>query len=213
MIAPLSGCDKSPSADPLNTGGPQGGAGGVAHPDGEIQATRGGAASRAAVETQNGQGGFGGTLNELPQPIAPKSLGSLNAGVVDDNLGYSIFSDFREGIWLEDLAGSPLFPEEEHLKAFEQSATSAKAHERLDLTLLLDTTQSMHDDLGGLQQEFGEISEAIEATFPDADLRWSLVAIETVAMSTKLGCSISRVIVLSFVKHWKQFRPPKGRFS
>jgi hypothetical protein len=45
----------------------------------------------------------------------------------------------------------------------------------LDISFVIDTTGSMGDELAYLQTEFLSISERIEAAYPNAEQRWSLV--------------------------------------
>jgi hypothetical protein len=53
--------------------------------------------------------------------------------------------------------------------------TQPAAHSTLDISLVIDTTGSMGDELAYLQTEFLAISTSIETSYPDAEQRWSLV--------------------------------------
>jgi hypothetical protein len=58
-----------------------------------------------------------------------------------------------------------------HMAAMEPPA----ARQKLDISLVIDTTGSMTDELAYLQSEFLAISTAINARYPNAEPRWSLV--------------------------------------
>lgn len=109
-------------------------------------------------------------------PVPPPQVepGTLTAGAWDDNRNLQRFLDYREQLHQQNMSGLLDFSAAEHeaaRDAFEQRA----AHVSLDVSLVIDTTGSMGDELSYLQTEFVAISSAIEAKYPDADQRWSLV--------------------------------------
>ena len=80
------------------------------------------------------------------------------------------------GEWVDDSAdGALLFSEEEHGAAHAAFASERSPNQKLDVSLVIDTTGSMTDELAYLQAEFLAISETIEGLYPDAEQRWSLV--------------------------------------
>lgn len=106
-----------------------------------------------------------------PPQVAP---GTLTAGTWDDNRNLERFLDYRDELHQQKMSGLLDFSAAEHEAArdlFEQRAP----HVTLDVSLVIDTTGSMGDELSYLQTEFVAISSAIEAKYPDAEQRWSLV--------------------------------------
>ncbi|MEO8177639.1 MAG: vWA domain-containing protein [Deltaproteobacteria bacterium] len=74
----------------------------------------------------------------------------------------------------EQLPGLLDFAQQDHTAA--QVRTQSTPHTRLDVSLVVDTTGSMGDELAYLQSELLAISSSIEANYPGAEQRWSLVA-------------------------------------
>jgi len=83
------------------------------------------------------------------------------------------FLAYRKGMYDQQLAGLLDFDEQDHRDA--AAAHALAAHQTLDVALIIDTTGSMGDELSYLQTEFDALSSSIEAKYPDADQRWSLV--------------------------------------
>jgi hypothetical protein len=104
-------------------------------------------------------------------PVTP---GTLTAGAWDDNRNITRFLDYRQHLHDEQMSGLLDFTAAEHTAA--QVRTQPVAHTTLDISLVIDTTGSMGDELSYLQSEFTAISAAIEAKYPEAEQRWSLVA-------------------------------------
>jgi hypothetical protein len=99
--------------------------------------------------------------------------GTLTAGAWDDNRNITRFLDYRARLHDEQLPGLLDFAPTEHTAA--QVRTQPVAHSTLDVSLVVDTTGSMGDELSYLQAEFLAISSSIEANYPGAAQRWSLV--------------------------------------
>lgn len=106
-----------------------------------------------------------------PNPVAP---GTLTAGAWDDNRNITRFLDYRQHLHDMQMGGLLDFTPAEHTAA--QVRTQPAAHTTLDISLVIDTTGSMGDELRYLQSEFTAISAAIETKYPGAEQRWSLVA-------------------------------------
>lgn len=109
-------------------------------------------------------------------PPDPSQLepGTLTAGTWDDNRNLERFLDYREALQQQNMAGLLDFSADEHEAARDLFAQRSP-HVSLDVSLVIDTTGSMGDELSYLQTEFVAISSAIEAKYPDAEQRWSLV--------------------------------------
>lgn len=101
------------------------------------------------------------------------SPGTLTAGTWDDNLNFERFLSYRDEV-TETTQGTLPFEEDEHREANERSGEFT-GKETLDISLVIDTTGSMGDELRYLQSEFLALSESIEALYPNSDQRWSLV--------------------------------------
>jgi hypothetical protein len=118
----------------------------------------------------SGSGGSTGTGNALPQ------AGILTAGAWDDNINYTRFTDYRKSSDIAQLPGLvPLKDDEFDSSHMEFSGTTRPAKKTLDVSLVIDTTGSMGDELAYLQSEFISIEQRIEDAYPDAAQRWALV--------------------------------------
>lgn len=188
LVAALTSCSSSDDAASLDNDGDTRGIG-----DGEIAGPPGGGSSPAAVALGASGPASGGVSDDssgaaaaptdsdiafdpsLPRPepeqVAP---GTLTAGAWDDNRNLERFLGYREELHAEQLSGLLDFSAEAHELAHEALA-APQAHTTLDLSLVIDTTGSMGDELSYLQTEFLAISASIEAKYPDALQRWSLV--------------------------------------
>jgi len=104
----------------------------------------------------------------------PVGAGTLTAGTWDDNRNITRFLDYRQHLHDQQMSGLLDFAPAEHTAA--QVRTQPAAHTALDISLVIDTTGSMGDELRYLQTEFTALSATIEAKYPGAEQRWSLVA-------------------------------------
>lgn len=128
----------------------------------------GGSTSAGGVDT--GAGSSTGT--------GAVSAGVLTAGAWDDNQNFDLFLAYRASA--ATLAGAPPIGEQEHRSANATWSLPRAPRTKLDVSLVLDTTGSMGDELVYLSSEFLAIHAAIEARYPDADQRWSLVVYKDV---------------------------------
>jgi hypothetical protein len=115
-------------------------------------------------------------INVDPSPRPPPSAvspGTLTAGTWDDNRNMTRFLDYRERLHDQQMSGLLDFTPAEHTAA--QVRAQPAPHTTLDISLVIDTTGSMGDELRYLQSEFTAISSTIEARYPAAEQRWSLV--------------------------------------
>jgi len=110
----------------------------------------------------------------LPPPQPGVQAGTLTAGAWDDNRNITRFLAYRQDLRDQQMQGLLDFTLEDHTAA--QERTQPAAHTTLDISLVVDTTGSMGDELEYLQTEFLAISQTIEANYPNAEQRWSLVA-------------------------------------
>jgi hypothetical protein len=97
----------------------------------------------------------------------------LTAGAWDDNRNLERFLAYRSELERQQLSGLLDFSAHDHEAA--QPFGTPAPHTTLDVSLVIDTTGSMGDELAYLQSEFDAISSQIEANYPNAEQRWSLV--------------------------------------
>jgi hypothetical protein len=101
--------------------------------------------------------------------------GLLTAGAWDDNLNYDRFMRYRARLLQRSLPGAMSSTDDEHDDANDKFSAERDARSLLDISLVIDTTGSMGDEIDYLQTEFLALSESIENLYPDSDQRWSLV--------------------------------------
>jgi hypothetical protein len=114
-----------------------------------------------------------GLSGPSPAPPQPVPAGTLTAGTWDDNRNLERFLGYRAELEQQGQPGLLDFSEADHEAA--QPLAEPRAHTTLDISLVIDTTGSMGDELAYLQTEFLAISAKIEASYPEAEQRWSLV--------------------------------------
>jgi hypothetical protein len=101
--------------------------------------------------------------------------GVLTAGAWDDNLNYDRFKRYRARLLQRGLPGALPSTDDEHDAAHDKFSATRDARSLLDISLVIDTTGSMGDEIDYLQTEFLALSQSIEDLYPDSDQRWSLV--------------------------------------
>ena len=109
-----------------------------------------------------------------PAPVPQIAPGTLTAGAWDDNRNLDRFLSYRDQLHQQNLSGLLDFSAPDHQAAHDALAQRGP-HTTLDVSLVIDTTGSMGDELRYLQAEFVAISTAIETRYPDAEQHWSLV--------------------------------------
>jgi hypothetical protein len=112
--------------------------------------------------------------------------GILTVGAWDDNRNFDRFTEFRAELLQSSLSGVPGFSDEEHAAANDVFCGDREPNQTLDVSLVIDVTGSMGDELSYLQTEFLAISQAIEKKYPDAEQRWSLVVYRDVTDEYKV---------------------------
>jgi hypothetical protein len=127
------------------------------------------------------------------------AAGILTAGAWDDNRNFDRFLGYRSGLAAANLPG--LLPiTEAELNSAHQGFLSAPAAKRtLDVSLVIDTTGSMGDEIAYLQQEFIALANTIAANHPDAEQRWSRV--------------LYKDVVDTYVVRWFDFRTDPKDFQ
>lgn len=105
---------------------------------------------------------------------AGPTAGILTAGAWDDDRNYDFFTAYLTGH--SALPGIPPIAASDRDAAHALFAGAQPARQRLDVSIVLDTTGSMGDEAAYLTSEFQAISGEITSLFPNADQHWSLVA-------------------------------------
>jgi von Willebrand factor type A domain-containing protein len=124
------------------------------------------AAPSSAASDGSGASGTGtGSATSALQP------GTLTSGVWDDNRNFDLFLGYRTKV---GSGASLSFTEDEHRAAAAAFAKPAPKS-TLDVSLVIDTTGSMGDEIAYLQREFVALANTIQSKYPDAAQRWSLV--------------------------------------
>lgn len=111
-------------------------------------------------------GGISSGSSVGAETIAP---GTLTAGAWDDNLNFDYFLQYRgehEGVLSLDEAA--------HRAAHDAFATRGPKR-TLDVTLVIDTTGSMSDEIEYLKTELVALHDTIGAHYADAEQRWAIV--------------------------------------
>lgn len=101
--------------------------------------------------------------------------GILTAGVWDDNRNFDRFLGYRSALVATGLPGLLPISESELQIAHGLWLATPAAKETLDVSLIIDTTGSMGDEIAYLQSEFSALSNKITERHPNAHQRWSLV--------------------------------------
>ena len=127
------------------------------------------------------------------------TAGILTAGAWDDNRNFERFLGYRSGLAVANLPGILPITEAELKSAHQGFLTAPPAKRTLDVSLIIDTTGSMGDEIAYLQQEFIALANTIASKHPDAEQRWSLV--------------LYRDVVDSYVVRWFDFRTDPRDFQ
>lgn len=146
---------------------------------GSSSGAAGAAAAPAAPSSGSADGDSASKGAEASDPATPTAnkpveASTLTAGTWDDNRNFERFEKYRKTLKDRQLRGMLPSTDEEHAQAQRAFAQPAP-REKLDVSLVIDTTGSMGDEIAYLQTEFLALSAAIEDKYPNADQRWSLV--------------------------------------
>ena len=127
-----------------------------------------GASAGAPAPPGGGGGGGGGGNGQV-------AAGILTAGAWDDNANFDRFLRYRAGVIASGQHTAGLLPIDEAAHRAAHAAPRGGAKQTLDVSLMIDTTGSMGDELRYLQTEFSALATRISQTYPGAQQRWSLV--------------------------------------
>jgi len=168
---PASPDDGSASAPPSSDGSGSDGRPVTIEPSIPAPAEASGSASSSDTATPGAppSDSAGGKGAQQGQP------GLLTAGAWDDNRNFSRFLGYRSGLAALSLPGLSPINEDELNAAHSLWMAAPTAKQGLDISLIIDTTGSMGDEIAYLQAEFLTLSQTIAMNHPDAQQRWSLV--------------------------------------
>lgn len=202
MLGFLGGCSggaggatgQPPTLDPNGDGEERGSAyvasGGTT--SGSGGSVSGGSLTAAPADVSSGMGSTSGSVGGT----ALVQAGILTAGAWDDNRNFDRFLKYEDGLAQQKLPGLMPFGAPEF--AAGHDAASLVPHQTLDVSLVIDTTGSMGDEIAYLQSEFLALSQTILEKYPSAEQRWSLV--------------LYRDTVDEYIVRWFNFRSDPNDF-
>jgi hypothetical protein len=131
----------------------------------------------APIAVSGAAGASAPTPSRVTTPPTPDQVpsGVLTAATWDDNRNFDRFSSYRKDLISAQTPGILPSSDDEHAQAHTKFADVHSARQTLDVSLVIDTTGSMGDEISYLQSEFLSLSEAIEAKYPNAQQQWSLI--------------------------------------
>ncbi len=135
--------------------------------------TDGASTGSAASGKSAGDDGGGDDSSSLSSGGESVPGGVLTVGAWDDNRNFDFFQAYRQGT--NTIEGAPPFSDDEITSAHARFAASPAPKQTLDVSLIVDTTGSMGDEIAYLSSEFLALHDTIEASYPNADQRWSVV--------------------------------------
>jgi len=154
-----------------------------AHDDGSKSAAP--SSDFAPEPTSPGAASDAPSVSAMPETSAPASgkgstgqqaaAGVLTAGAWDDNRNFARFLGYRSGLAALNLPGLLPITEDELNVAHQLWVAAPSAKQALDISLIIDTTGSMGDEIAYLQAEFLTLSKTITMNHPEAAQRWSFV--------------------------------------
>jgi hypothetical protein len=142
-----------------------------------------GSAGTGGAGGGGGAAGAGGAIDDAGTDAAPPpaharahaQAGLLTAGAWDDNRNFDWFAAYRAALTSRSLDGILPLSDGDFDTSHQMASTRSAPGPQLDISLVIDTTGSMGDELSYLQTEFLAISSAIETKYPNASTRWGLV--------------------------------------
>jgi hypothetical protein len=140
-----------------------------------------------------------GSTASGPSGTGSAAAGTLTAGVWDDNRNFDFFLAYRKTLFDAQTPGLIPVSESEHAAAHSEFSVPHGARSALDISLVIDTTGSMGDEIRYLQTEFVALASTIEARYPNAEQHWSLV--------------LYKDVVDSYVVKWFDFRADPLEFQ
>ncbi len=185
---------------------------------GGVGASFSGGGSSSGSSSSSSSSSGGSASESAPPPVAPGAGGAassdtsassafgsdagvpagvLTAGTWDDNRNFDLFLSYRSQI-APTLPGAPPLTEQEHRDAFAIWSAAPAPKTTLDVSLVIDTTGSMGDEMDYLRSEFLAMHSTIESKYPGADQRWSLV--------------VYKDVVDPYIVRWFDFRTDPNDF-
>jgi hypothetical protein len=133
----------------------------------------GGASSSSGGAGAGSSGGSGGSSGSGGNGVIP--AGILTAGAWDDNRNFDFFTRFRADVAATQPPGLLPIPDDEYARSHDAALVAPAPKGKLDVSLMIDTTGSMGDEIAYLQREFEALAQTIQSKYPGAEQHWSLV--------------------------------------
>lgn len=161
---------------------------GAADPASGDSSSAGGASSTGGASSASGASSSTPPTDSIPPTPDPSgnstgSPGVLTAGAWDDNRNFDFFRNYRKTRVDTQTPGLLTIPESAHVAAHAAFSLPPSAKSTLDISLVIDTTGSMGDEIRYLQSEFITLSDTIGQRYPNAEQHWSLVLYKDVSDS------------------------------
>jgi hypothetical protein len=134
----------------------------------------GGSSSGGSSSGSAGSSSGGSTSSSSSGGSTNVQAGILTAGAWDDNRNFERFLSYREQVTQSNVPGLLPIDVAEH-QAANAAVAQLSAKQKLDVSLVIDTTGSMGDEIAYLQKEFDALAATIQSKFPGAEQHWSLV--------------------------------------
>jgi len=203
---PLSGDGEVRGTGPASSGGcpeAKGGEFGASDESASASASAGAPSGASSGSSSSGGSSSGGSSGSSSGGSSGSSSGGnveagvLTAGAWDDNRNFARFLSYRDEVMKEGLQEILPISVEEH-QAANAALAQPSAKQKLDVSLVIDTTGSMGDEIAYLQKEFDALAATIQSKFPGAEQRWSLV--------------LYKDDTDEYVVRWFDFRADTGEF-
>ncbi|MFO0734278.1 MAG: vWA domain-containing protein [Labilithrix sp.] len=164
--------DSAPYAGSSSSGGSSG-------TSGESSSGASGSTGAASSSGTGGASGSSSSSGGISSGTLPPSQnpgpGVLTAGTWDDNRNFSFFTKYRDSFLQDSPSGALSFAPADANAAAALFGDRTGAKNVLDVSLVIDTTGSMGDEISYLQREFTSLVSTIQTKYPQAQQRWSLV--------------------------------------
>lgn len=177
------------------------GSGGASSSSTPIPASEGPDGDGAPSSDPSAAGGGGSASEPSGSGTQSPKAGTLTAGAWDDNLNFDFFSAYRARMDAAQVPDILPLTLDDYRAANSNYAQPAGPKQTLDVSLVIDTTGSMGDEMAYLQVEFSALSKAIADAHPNAAQRWSLVVYRDVGDEYVVRSFDFSDDVVAFQKH------------
>lgn len=178
------------------------GVGGTSASSTPLPSSEGSATDGPSSSASTGGAGGGSPTSPPSRSVTPTAEpGTLTAGAWDDNLNFDFFSAYRERMDAAQVPDILPLSLDDYRAANALHAQTPGPKQTLDVSLVIDTTGSMGDEIAYLRAEFSALAKAIADAHPNAAQRWSLVAYRDVGDAYVVRSFDFSDDVVAFQKH------------